>query len=348
MIDLRSDTVTKPSAAMLAYMLQAPVGDDVFGEDPTINALEAKICALFGTESALFMPSGTMSNQIALKILTQPLDEIICDRTAHIYNYEVGGYAFHSGCSIRYLEGDRGVFTAADVLDNINPLDVMKPITKLVCIENTTNRGGGKIFPLNTIKAIKTVCDANGLLMHLDGSRLMNALAVTGEKASEYGAIFDTLTFCFSKALGCPVGSVLTGKKVHMDKARRVRKAFGGGMRQAGILAAACVYALDNNLNQLQKDHHHSKEIATALQALNYVEYVMPVETNIIIFKLADNLSDKAFIEYLAQNNIQAFAIGGNQVRFVTHLDILPEQIKLVIAAATNYKPRISNSIRNI
>jgi len=163
MIDLRSDTVTKPSAAMLAYMLQAPVGDDVFGEDPTINALEAKICALFGTESALFMPSGTMSNQIALKILTQPLDEIICDRTAHIYNYEVGGYAFHSGCSIRYLEGDRGVFTAADVLDNINPLDVMKPITKLVCIENTTNRGGGKIFPLNTIKAIKTVCDANGL-----------------------------------------------------------------------------------------------------------------------------------------------------------------------------------------
>ncbi len=337
MIDLRSDTVTKPSAAMLAFMLQSPVGDDVFGEDPTINALEAKICSLFGTESALFMPSGTMSNQIALKILTQPLDEIICDRTAHIYNYEVGGYAFHSGCSIRYIEGDRGIFTANDVEENINPLDVMKPITKLVCIENTTNRGGGKIFPLSTIKAIKTVCDANGLFIHLDGSRLMNALAVTGESPAEYGAIFDTLTICFSKALGCPVGSVLTGKKVHMDKARRVRKAFGGGMRQAGIIAAACLYALDNNLGQLKQDHKHAKQIETVLSNLSYVEYVMPVETNIIIFKLADNYSDKTFINYLMQNGILAFAIGGNQIRFVTHLDFLPEHITPVVETIKNY-----------
>lgn len=338
MIDLRSDTVTKPSKGMRDFMFQAPLGDDVFGEDPTINALESKICTLFGTEAALFMPSGTMSNQIALKILTQPLDEIICDRTSHIYNYEVGGYAFHSGCSIRYLEGERGVFNAEDVLQNINPIDVMKPITKLVCIENTTNRGGGKIFPLSTIHSIKEVCDANGLLMHLDGSRLMNALAVTGENPASYGAIFDTLTICFSKALGCPVGSILTGKKVHMDKARRVRKVFGGGMRQAGILAAACIYALDNNLPQLKQDHIHAHQIAEVLQNLDYVEHIMPVETNIIILKLARTFSDKHFISYLAENNIHAFAIGDNQIRFVTHLDIIPENINAVNQVLSNYK----------
>ncbi|MFZ1635130.1 MAG: GntG family PLP-dependent aldolase [Chitinophagales bacterium] len=338
MIDLRSDTVTKPTAAMRNYMMQAAVGDDVFGEDPSINALEAKICKLFGTEAALFTPTATMSNQIAIKILTQPLDEIICDRTAHIYSYEVGGYAFHSGCSIRYINGERGILTANDILNNINPEDVHKPITSLVCLENTANRGGGKIFPLHTMQSIHEVCKSNNLKLHLDGSRVMNALVASGDNAAEYGKLFDTITICFSKGLGCPMGSVLTGKKVYMDKARRVRKVFGGGMRQAGIMAAACIYGLDNHVDRLAEDHAHAKQIENTLLQLNYVNAILSVETNIVIFRLGETVNDTNFIQYLAKNDIHAFAIGDNWVRFVTHLDVNAEQIEQVNAALKNYQ----------
>ncbi len=338
MIDLRSDTVTKPTATMRNYMMQAAVGDDVFGEDPSINELEAKVCKLFGTEAALFTPTATMSNQIAIKILTQPLDEIICDRTAHIYSYEVGGYAFHSGCSIRYINGERGILTANDILNNINPEDVHKPITSLVCLENTANRGGGKVFPLQTIQSIHHVCKSNNLKLHLDGSRVMNALVASGDNAAEYGKLFDTITICFSKGLGCPMGSVLTGKKVHMDKARRVRKVFGGGMRQAGIMAAACIYGLDNHVERLAEDHANAKQIENTLLQLNYISAILSVETNIVIFRLAETSSDSHFIQYLANNDIHAFAIGDNWVRFVTHLDVNAEQIEQVNKVLKNYK----------
>lgn len=338
MIDLRSDTVTKPTAAMRNYMMQASVGDDVFGEDPSINALEAKVCKLFGTEAALFTPTATMSNQIAIKILTQPLDEIICDRTAHIYSYEVGGYAFHSGCSIRYINGERGILTANDILNNINPEDVHKPITSLVCLENTANRGGGKIFPLHTMQSIQNVCTSNNLKLHLDGSRVMNALVASGDNAAEYGKLFDTITICFSKGLGCPMGSVLTGKKVYMDKARRVRKVFGGGMRQAGIMAAACIYGLDNHVERLAEDHAHAKQIENTLLQLSYINGILSVETNIVIFRLAENINDKDFIQYLTNNDIHAFAIGDNWVRFVTHLDVNAAQVEQVNTTLKNYK----------
>ncbi len=321
-VDLRSDTITKPSQEMKEFMLKAEVGDDVFGEDPSINALENKICKLFGTEGAMFTPTATMSNQIALKLLTNPLDEIICDRTSHIYNYEVGGYAFHSGCSIRYLEGDRGIITADAIAKNINAEDVHKTITKLVSLENTANRGGGKIYPINEIENIRKVCDNNQLNLHLDGSRLFNALVETKENASVYGKLFDTITLCFSKGLGCAFGSVLTGKNMHLKKARRIRKVFGGGMRQAGIMAAGCIYALENNIDRLRQDHQLAKYIEQQLMMCNFVSDILPVETNIIIFKLHDNINDKSFIDHLAQNDIHAFAIGDNWVRFVTHLDI--------------------------
>ncbi len=321
-IDLRSDTVTKPSKAMREYMLTAEVGDDVFGEDSSINALENKIVQIFGTEAAMFTPTATMSNQIALKLLTQPLDEIICERYSHIYNYEVGGYAFHSGCSIRYITGERGIYNAEDIKNNINPIDVHKPITKLVCIENTANRGGGKIFPPDVMKKIKKVCDENDLRLHLDGSRLFNAIAEEKQDAKIYGDIFDTITICFSKGLGCPVGSILTGKKEYLNKGRRLRKVFGGGMRQAGIMAAACIYALDYNVDRLRSDHQLAKFIEQQLLQVNYVSEILPVETNIIIFKLHDNINDKSFIDHLAKHNILAFAIGENWIRFVTHLDV--------------------------
>ena len=322
MTDLRSDTVTRPTEAMRRAMFDAPVGDDVFGEDPSVFALEEKICAVFGTEAAVFTPTATMSNQIAIKLHTQPLDEVICDRTAHIYNYEVGGYAFHSGCSIRYIQGDRGVFTAEDVLRNINPDDVHKPVTRLVNIENTVNRGGGRIYPMDTLREISAVCTAQGLRLHLDGSRLFNALIASGEPATAFGALFDTITLCFSKGLGCPAGSILTGRKAHMAQARRIRKVMGGGMRQSGVLAAAALYALDYHVQRLADDHACAARLGSVLGTLPYVSALLPVETNILIFQLSDHINDQHFIQHLAEHDIHAFGIGDNWVRFVTHLDI--------------------------
>ncbi|MBC8173967.1 MAG: aminotransferase class I/II-fold pyridoxal phosphate-dependent enzyme [Chitinophagales bacterium] len=329
-VDLRSDTITKPTTAMRAFMMQAEVGDDVFGEDITINLLEEKIATILGAEAALFCPTATMCNQIAIKILTSPLDEIIADKLSHIYNYEVGGYAFNSGVSIRLVEGDWGRISPQQITDNINPADVHKPITSLVCLENTCNKGGGSIYRLPHLQEIKTVCDANNLKLHLDGSRLFNALVETKDDTTQYGKIFDTITICLSKGLGCPVGALLVGKKQYISKAERVRKVFGGGMRQAGIIAAAGIYALDNHIEQLRTDHAHAREIAGVLQMMHYIEKILPVESNIIIFTLKPEYDADHFITYLTAHDIHAFAIGENAIRFVTHLDVYDEMVEKV------------------
>lgn len=336
-VDLRSDTVTKPSDAMRDAMRNAKVGDDVFGEDPTILALENYAAKLLGAEAALFCPTATMCNQIAIKAHTQPMDEIICDRIAHIYQYEVGGYAFLSGCSIRYVNGNYGILNESLILENINPDDVHKPITRLVCLENTCNKGGGSVYTIAQIKKIMDVCANNNLLMHLDGSRLFNAIIYTGENPEEFGNLFDSITICLSKGLGCPAGALLVGKKDFIKKARRIRKVFGGGMRQAGILAAAGLFALQNNIERLAIDHIYAKAIAEVLQQLPYVAEVFPVYTNIIVFQLHNSVSDSNFIEFLHNRNILAFAIGKNYIRFVTHLDISEYMIPVTIEALHKY-----------
>jgi threonine aldolase len=254
-IDLRSDTVTKPTKAMLEAMMQAKVGDDVFREDPTVNALEKRVANMFGKPTALFFPSGTMANQTAIKLHTSPGDQIICDKYAHIYHYESGGASFNSGVSCKLLDGNRGMFTAQQVLDAINPDDYYYSPTRLVEIENTANRGGGSCWNFDEILKIRKICDEKNLGFHLDGARLWNALVVKKESPKQYGEVFDTISVCFSKGLGCPVGSVLVGDEAIMKNAIRIRKVFGGNMRQVGFLAAAALYAIDNNLDRLVDDH---------------------------------------------------------------------------------------------
>jgi threonine aldolase len=330
-IDLRSDTVTRPTPAMLDAMLNAKVGDDVFEEDPTVIALEEKGAALFGKEAALFCPSGTMCNQIAIKILTQPMNEIICDKSSHIYYYEGGGWAFHSGCSIRFIDGNRGRITAQDVLDNINGDNVHLPVTKLVSVENTHNKGGGSIYSMKTLKEISEVCRKNNLNLHLDGARIMNALIETGEDPTEAGKLFDTISFCLSKGLGAPVGSLLISSKENIRQARRVRKVMGGGMRQVGFIAAAGLFALENNITRLKEDHSRAMELGKIISSLGYVKELLPVETNIIVFTLNDNLDPIKFLSYLSQNNIRAVQFGKNTIRFVTHLDVDDAMIQKTI-----------------
>ena len=263
-IDFRSDTVTKPTPGMLQAMITAKVGDDVFGEDPSINELEQMSAAMFGMESGLFCPSGTMTNQIAIKCHTQSGDEVICDESAHVYQYEGGGIAFNSGASVKLLYGDRGRMNADQIKAAINQDDDHKAHTSLVCIENTSNRGGGSCYDLNEIKKIKQVCRENDLALHLDGARLWNAMVAKNETPKQYGGTFDSISICLSKGLGCPVGSVLLGKKDFIKKARRIRKVFGGAMRQGGIIAAAGIYALKNNIERLKQDHDHAKQIGDA------------------------------------------------------------------------------------
>ncbi|OJU24211.1 MAG: threonine aldolase, partial [Sphingobacteriales bacterium 41-5] len=265
-IDFRSDTVTKPSAAMLQAMMGAPVGDDVFGEDPSVNKLEEMAAGMFGMQAALYCSSGTQTNQIAIKCHTQPGDEVICDADAHIYQYEGGGIASNSGCSVKLLQGHRGRISAEQVVESINNKnDVHKAYSRLVCVENTSNRGGGSCYDFEELKKIKKVCEANGLAFHIDGARLFDALVAKNETPHQYGQLFDSISICLSKSLGCPVGSLLLGSKEFITKARRVRKAFGGGMRQAGFIAAAGIYAFQNNIERLQQDHGHAKQIAAAL-----------------------------------------------------------------------------------
>lgn len=320
-IDLRSDTVTKPSKGMIDAMMSAKVGDDVFGEDPTVKLLEKRVAEMFSKDNALFFPSGTMANQTALKLHTNPGDQVICDKYAHIYNYESGGASFNSGVSCNLIDGNRGMFTAEQVAKAINPPDYWYAKTSLVEIENTTNKGGGACWDLNEIKKIRKVCDVNGLGLHLDGARLWNALIANNEKAEEYGNIFDTISVCLSKGLGCPVGSLLIGNNEIMQNAIRIRKIFGGNLRQVGYLAAAGIYALDNNIGRLSKDHIKAKEIGNALSFLSQVRIIEPIKTNIVIFELQSDVSDKAFVSSLKEKDIHIIGMGGGKLRMVTHLD---------------------------
>ena len=321
MIDLRSDTVTKPTSGMLDAMMSAEVGDDVFDGDPTVNTLQEKAAEMFGKEAALFCPSGTMTNQIAVRINTEPQDEVICDRTAHVYNYEAGGMMYNSMVSVRMIEGDRGRLTAMDVKENINPDNIHYPRTRLVCVENTNNKAGGSCYDIESVKEIQRVCRHHNLNMHLDGARIFNALTVTGEKPEEWGALFDTISICLSKGLGAPVGSLLISSNEMIKKAKRVRKVFGGGMRQAGYLAAAGIYALDHHINRLKEDHDRASVIADTLKIQPYIEEVLPVDTNIIIFKLQGELTSETFLKVLNEKGISAVPFGPKEVRFVTHLD---------------------------
>lgn len=320
-IDLISDTVTKPTPDMLEAMFKAEVGDDVFGEDPTVNKLEAMAADMLGMEAGLYCPSGTQTNQIAIKILTQPQDEVICDKLSHIYLYESGGLAFNSGVSVRLINGDRGRITVDQIEDNINPEDAWYPQTSLVSLENTSNKGGGSYYTLEEIKKISEFCRSKNLKLHLDGARLFNALVETGESSKEYGKYFDTISICISKGLGAPVGSLLLSNKENILKARRVRKVFGGGMRQAGFIAAACIYALENNIDRLKEDHHRARQLGEAINKLSFVENVLPVDTNVLIVNLKKEKTSFNFVDELMQKGIRAAPFGKYSVRFVTHLD---------------------------
>jgi threonine aldolase len=326
-IDLRSDTVTKPNKAMLEAMFKAEVGDDVFGEEPTVNALETKAAKLFGMEAALFCPSGTMTNQIAIKLHTQPGDEVLCDSTAHIYNYEGGGIAFNSGVQAKLIPGERGRISAQQVAESINPPLDWLTRTSLVCIENTANRAGGSYYSLAQMTELSDICKKNNIKYHLDGARVFNAIVEANYTPADLGKIFDSISICLSKGLGAPVGSLLLGDKELISKARRIRKVFGGGMRQAGFLAAAGIYALDNNISRLKEDHARAKKLAATMSQLSYIDNVLPVDTNIIIFNLNDKMKAEDFVQKLASHNIKAVGFGKQAIRFVTHLDFNDEML---------------------
>ena len=332
-VDLRSDTVTRPTPAMLEAMFRARVGDDVYEEDPTVRALEDAAAARFGLAAGLFCPSGTMTNQIAIKGHTEPLSEVICEQTAHVYLWEVGGIAFHSGASVALLPGERGRLTAAQVEAAIRPANVHYPTTRLICLENTHNRGGGSCYALNDLAAIAEVGRRHQLPLHLDGARIFNALVATGQQAADYGRYFDSISVCLSKGLGAPVGSVLLGSRDFIEKCRRIRKVMGGGMRQAGYLAAAGLYALDHHVARLADDHRRARQLGEALAAQPYVEFVLPPDTNLVIFKLHDTMPAADFLAYLAAHGIRAASFGPQMIRFVTHLDVDDAMVERVTAA---------------
>lgn len=337
-IDLRSDTVTKPTPEMLEVMFHANVGDNVFAEDPSVHELENKISAMFSHEAALFCPSGTMTNQIAIKVHTQPGDELLCDVNSHIYNYEGGGISFNSGVQAKLLSGDRGRIHASQITDNINPHHDWLTKTSLVCVENTVNRSGGSVYNFATLQALSETSKQNGLKFHMDGARIFNALAVSKTSTHEMGKIFDSLSVCFSKGLGAPVGSALIGSKDFIDKARRIRKVFGGGMRQSGYLAAACSYALDHHVERLSIDHERAKKLEANLLALPYVKSCMPVETNILIFTLNDHISGESFVKQCAEKGLLCTAFAKQNIRFVTHLDFTDSMLTKCIEILQSIK----------
>lgn len=322
MINLISDTVTRPTPGMLQAMMQAEVGDDVFRQDPTVNALEEKVAAMFGKEASLYCPSGTMTNQIALKVHTQPLDEVICDEYSHIYQYETGGYAFNSGISVNLLQGTNGKITAGQIEAAIKADYDWLPRTSLVVLENTCNKGGGSYYTLEEIQPIRDLCRARGLGLHLDGARLFNALVETGETTQAVGDHFDSISICLSKGLGAPVGSMLVGDRDFIKQARRFRKVMGGGMRQAGYLAAAGLYALEHQVDRLKEDNQHARLLGTTLEQLSYVATVRPVQSNIVIFDLAAGLKAETFLKELEKHGVLASAFGPETIRLVTHLDV--------------------------
>ncbi len=334
-IDLRSDTLTKPTPAMLEFMMNAQVGDDVYKEDPTVNELERRIAEYFGMDEALYFPTGSMTNQAAIKIHTQPGEQLIADKYAHVYNYEGGGVSFNSGVSCKLIDGQRGMITAKQVEEAINPPDFYhSPLTRLVCLENTTNKGGGACYDFEEILRIKEVCAKHDLGLHLDGARLWNALMATGQDPKDYGKTFDTISVCLSKGLGAPMGSVLIGKKELMSKAIRVRKILGGGMRQLGYMAAAGLYALDHHLERMKEDHNRAKELAHLLTSNPYVAELEEVETNIVIFTLKSEISGEKFTNALNASNVNFSDMGSGKLRFVTHYDYTEEkhqQMKAII-----------------
>ncbi|WP_196894435.1 threonine aldolase family protein [Aureivirga marina] len=338
-INLISDTVTKPTSEMLQVMMQAEVGDDVFKADPTVNKLEAKIAEMFGMEAALFFPSGTMANQAVIKLHTQPGDQVICDKWAHIYNFEGGGVAFNSGVTCALIDGERGMFTVEQVAEKLhNDGNIHLPQTALVAIENTTNKGGGACWDVKEIEKIKAFCDENNLPLHLDGARLFNAIVATKDSPKTFGKLFDTISVCLSKGLGAPIGSLLLGTKKDIQKALRYRKLFGGGMRQVGYLAAAAIYALDNHVERLKIDHERAKKIGEVLAKNSLIKKVEPVETNIVIFYVNDSISDTDFVKKLEKEGILIVSMGEGKLRIVTHLDISEEMFNRLISILENLK----------
>lgn len=339
-IDLRSDTITRPSKDMLEAMMSAKVGDDVFGDDPTVIELEEKAANMFGKEAAIYCPSGTMTNQIAIKVHTKPGDEVICEQGSHVYRYEGGGIGFNSGASVRLLNGDRGRITANQVLENINPDDPHFPVSRLVVAENTANRGGGSCYDYADLKNISQACKLNNLNFHLDGARLFNALTETGESTKQIGDVFDSISICLSKGLGAPIGSLLIGNNDFIKQSRRIRKVFGGGMRQAGYIASAGIYALDNNITRLAEDHKKAKIIGETLQSCHFVKEVLPIQTNIVVFKLGDKIKDSDFLQTLEKNNIRAVGFGPQTIRLVSHLDFTDSMLdELIRVLKTLKKP---------
>ncbi|WP_026452293.1 threonine aldolase family protein [Aequorivita capsosiphonis] len=338
-IDLRSDTVTRPTPEMMQAIINAEVGDDVYKEDPTTNKLEQKLAAMFGMDTALFFPSGSMANQAAIKLHTQPGEQLIADKWAHVYNFEGGGVSFNSGVSCKLIDGNRGMITAEQVEESINPPDFYhSPLTSLVCLENTTNKGGGACYDFSEIKKIRKVCDKHNLGLHLDGARIWNALVAKNEKAKDYGKVFDTISVCLSKGLGAPMGSVLLGNSEIMQKAMRVRKVLGGGMRQIGFMTAAGIYALDNHVERLAEDHKKAFEIANTLSQQAYIKNVEPSETNIVIFYLAETISEEKFIKNLLKKDIKISTMGQGKLRIVTHLDYTDAMHEKFLQTLTNYK----------
>ncbi|MBI1768545.1 MAG: threonine aldolase [Bacteroidetes bacterium] len=331
-IDLRSDTVTKPTPPMLQAMMQAPVGDDVFGEDPTVNQLEEKCAKLLGMDGAMFCPSGTMTNQIGIKVLTQSYEEVICYKGSHIYKYEGGGLAGNSNVSVRLLNGERGRLAVEEIEGNINNAkDAHQSITSVVALENTVVREAGSYYKLSQIRAVSEFARSKNLKMHLDGARLFNALTETGDSPMEHGKYFDTISICLSKGLGAPVGSILAFKKEYETKARRMRKAFGGGMRQAGFLAAAGIYALDNHVKRLKEDHTKAKALGKELQNLHWVKSVMPVDTNIVLFEVASNLTPERVLGKFNEQGIKALPFSQTEIRLVTHLDFTDDMLNKTV-----------------
>ncbi|MEY3344260.1 MAG: hypothetical protein RL090_1944 [Bacteroidota bacterium] len=332
-IDLRSDTVTKPTPAMLEVMMHAQVGDDVFGEDPSINELENKTAGMFGKEAALFCPSGTMANQIAINVHTKPRQEIICDKTSHVFLYEAGGLAFHSGLSTWLLEGNRGRLSASQIEEAIRPDNVHYPQTSIVSLENTHNRGGGSIYGLSELQSIRSVCSKHRLALHLDGARVFNACVEADYGPADLGNIFDTISICMSKGLGAPVGSVLVGSSSFIKEARRVRKVMGGGMRQAGFLARACIFALEHHISRLREDHLRARLLGETLSKLSFVNQVIPVDTNIVVSQINDSMPLENLLDCLQKNNILAVPFGKQSMRMVTHLDFNDQMLEQVISA---------------
>lgn len=338
MIDLRSDTFTKPTPEMLEAILKAETGDDVYKEDPTVNELERRFAELFGMDQALYFPTGSMSNQAAIKLHTNPGEQLICDVWAHVYNYEGGGASFNSGVSCKLINGTRGMITAQQVEASINPPDFYhSPLTSLVCLENTTNKGGGACYDFNEIKKIKKVCDDHKLGLHLDGARLMNALVAKNEDPKDYGANFDTISICLSKGLGAPMGTILVGKSSLMYNAIRIRKILGGAMRQVGFMAAAGLYALDHHVDRLAIDHQRASEIASILEKQRYISKVEATETNIVIFYLQEGISEEKFINDLSKHNVMISSMGQGKLRIVTHYDYTAAMHDKFLEIVTTY-----------